>query len=261
MSGERRPSLRDETLVRVLERLGDNIIAQESLLGETMKQQRELMAEMDRLERRQHVRQGESLTATEKSQEIISRYRSDMLSLVNEQDRLNEMIKEIDKKQAAVAFSLDNMINTLTDLNNRLEIQEKLMSEVAYSQENSKDTLENLSERLEMQERIVHEINTHSVRHEELLPREIVSLGRSVTKLHADTEKRLGEMHHDTQRQLERLRVETERRLLPLDKMEANMEVLLVRTEPPEKRPNFIVRAARRVRRGFRDFWIGDKGN
>ena len=248
MSSDRRASQRDETLVRVLERLADSISAQEIMLKDTMKQQIELLEEMERSEKRQVVRQSESVWATEKSSEEIGRYRSDMLSLVNEQDRLNVITLELSKKHSAMAFTLDNINNLLNELNDRIEIQEKLVNAVAYSQEDSSNAIDQLGMRLETQERVVFEINAHSVRHEELLPKEIGDLGRNVNRLHADTEKHLVDMHRETQRQLERLRMDIDRRLLALDKIEASLEILLVRTEPPEKKPFFIIRIYRALR-------------
>ena len=259
MSDERNMSLRDETLIKVLERLADSIASQESLLEEAAKKQRELSAEMESIERRQLARQNAAVSATEKSSEAISRYRSDMLSLVNEQDRLNEIISELNKKQSALAFSQDNIVNMVTDINNRTQGQEKTVNGVAFSQEGFKTALTEIGTRLEIQERVVNEINTHSVRHEEILPREIGELQRNVNKLHADTEKRLVEMHRETQRQLDRMKVDVERRLLALDKVEATLEILMIRTEPPEKKPFFLIRFGRWIRRSLKNIKIRRK--
>ena len=259
MSDERNMSLRDETLIKVLERLADSISSQESLLKEAAKKQHELYSEMESIERRQLLRQNAAVSATERSSEAISRYRSDMLSLVNEQDRMNEIITELNKKQLALAYSQDNIINMITDINGRIQTQEKTVGGIAYSQESSKNTLTDLSSRIEMQERVVNEINTHSVRHEELLPKEIGALNRSIGKLHADTEKRIVELQRETQKQLDKMKLDYERRLLALDKIEAALEILMIRTEPPEKKPFFIIRFARWIRRSFRSRRIHNK--
>ena len=220
MANESKLSQRDETLVKVLDRLSDGITQQSTLLDELGKRQIELATDMERNERRQLIRLESTDGSIEKTQEAVQRYRSDMLSLVNEQDRMNIHITEMSKKQLAIAYSQDNIVNIITDLKNRVESQEKT----------------------------VHEINTHSINHEEALPREIGDMSRSVSKLHMDTEKRLVEMHKETQRLLDKMKVDIERRLIALDKIEASLEILLIRTEPPEKKPFILVRLFHRIR-------------
>ena len=220
MAGNKQLSQRDETLVKVLDRLSENVLNHESLLEEILTQQRELVADMERTERRLLARQDTAEASTEKTHENILRYRSDLLSLVNEQDRLNEIIKELTKKQSTIAYTQDGITRGLSAISSSFEAQD----------------------------RIVRDISTYSVKHEETLSTEIAAMNRSVAKLHMDTEKRLGEAHKETQRQLEKIRMDVERRLLALDKIEESLNVLLIRTEPPEKKPFFIKRIHLRLR-------------
>ena len=234
MAGDKKLTQRDEALVRILDRLSDDVQKQSTTLEEitriqnvlsesverSEKRQSEISADTERADRRNNMRLDGTDAAIEKAHESVLRFRSDMLSLVNEQDRLNTVATELNKKNTSIALAQDNMVNLLAAMSKQQEEYGKL----------------------------IHEINTHSIHHEEILPREIAEMSRSVSKLHMDTEKRLGEMHKETQRQLERIRIDVERRLLALDKIEAALEVLLVRTEPPEKKPFFIVRIFRWLR-------------
>ena len=228
MAGEKKVSQRDETLVKVLERLSDDIRNQQLQLDDIVKQQQDLFTEIERAGHQYHSRHDATNSAIERSQDAFQRYRSDMLSLVHEQDHMNQVITDLGKKQAVVAFSQDNIMNGLKSLEKRAEANDK----------------------------IVREINTYSIRHDETLSREIAIMNRSVAKLHMDTEKHLGEMHHETHKKLEKMRMDVERRLLALDKIEASLNVLLIRTEPPEKKPFFVVRIIRRLRMLIKNIWI-----
>ena len=220
MVSESKMSQRDETLIKVLDRLSDNIQNQELLLDEIKKRQLELSVDMERTGLWQHSQHEETGASLEKTRETFLRYRSDMLRLVNEQDRMNDIVMDLKKKQAAVVYAQDNITRGLLDLNARMETQEKSM----------------------------RELNAFSVQQGEKSSREIADANRSVTKLHMDTDKRLGEEHRETHRRLDEIKRDTIRRLMTLDKIEASLDVLLIRTEPPEKKPFFVIRIFRWVR-------------
>ena len=263
MANEKKLSQRDETLVRILERLSDDIQKQGILLDVVGKQQLEQSANIERVGLAQHARLDLSDAATEKTHETFLRYRSDMLHIVNEQDRLNDIIRDLVKKQAAIAFSQENIANILSELSERLETHEKAVRDVNTYSIKHEEALTSLAARLEVQENTIREVNKYSIRHDERLSKEISDMSRSVTKLHMDTEKsigdmtraaekRLGEVNRDTQRRFGELSRDTMRRLMALDKIESSLGVLLVRTEPPEKKPFFTVRLYRRFR-GWRE--------
>ena len=220
MASEKKISNRDETLIKILERLSDEIREQQLLMEDLAKQQHELAVNMERSRLQYNSRHDVTNSAIERSQDSIQRYRSDLLSLVNEQDRMNLAMSDLIKKQAAIAFTQDNISNVLSDIAKHFESQWK----------------------------DIREANAHSVRQGESLTRDIAGVSRNISKLHMDTEKRSGEMHHETQRQLEKIRIDVERRLLSLDKIEASLDTLLIRTEPPEKKPFFVIRIVRRLR-------------
>ena len=231
MAAEKKLSNRDETLVKILERLSDEIRTQQELLDDIANQQHDLSANLERTGLQNKSGQDVTNAAIERSRESIQQYRSDMLSLVNEQDRINLAISDLIKKQSAIAYSQENISVTLADVVKRLEAQWK----------------------------DIHDANEHSVRHGEELSKDIAVLSRSTSKLHMDTEKRLSEMHLETHRKLEKNRMDIERRLLSLDKIETSLGVLLVRTEPPEKKPFFVIRAVRKLRLSVKSIWIRHK--
>ena len=225
MADERKLSSRDETLIKVLDRLSDNIWKQELLLDEVIKQQHALTSAMERAGMQLQSRHDTSDAAFEKTRESFTRYRSDMLSLVGEQDRMNDIIKDLSKKQAAIAFTQDNIVNSLTSFNERFETQDK----------------------------IIRDINTHSIKHEETLSREITEMSRNVARLHSDTEKSIGAANSETKRQINKVRKDSSRLSKMLYEIEASVNVLLIRTEPPEKRPFFIIRLFRSLRRSLKN--------
>jgi len=220
MAGEKKASNRDETLINILERLSDNIRNQQLQLDDIASMQHDLSVSMERAGLQYNSRHDVTNAAIERSQESIQRYRSDILSIVNEQDRTNMLVSDLSKKQAAIAFTQDNISHALSDMIKLLEAQKK-------------DT---------------HDANEFSVRHGESLTKDISGVDRNVAKLHMDFEKRTGDMRKETQQQLEKIRMDFERRLLSLDKIEAALDLLLVRTEPPEKKPFFVIRIVRRLR-------------
>ena len=220
MAAERKLSQRDETLVKILDRLSDDIGRYELLLDEIKKEQQTLSLEIERTVARQHGRLDVTDKTIEKSHETINRYRSDMLSLVNEQDRLNEMMKDMSKKQSTIAFLQDNLVANLTDLSKRLEIQEKT----------------------------VREMSEHAIKHEEELTRLLGDMSRSHNRIHMDSEKRMGEVERATQKRLDDMRRETSHRLLALDKIESSLNVLLIRTDPSQRKPFIVVRLFRKLR-------------
>jgi len=212
-------SARDKTLISILERMVVQLQKQDKLLDEVVKNQDECSRAVQSLEFQSSVLQGDNDVTLGKLSESLSRYRSDMLSLVNEQDHINANINELNK-----------MINKVT-----------------YASENSNQMVVNMDERLKAQEKSVRNNFAHSAKQSETIQKEVADSTRTVTKLHVGTEKRLGEMHHETQHQLEKMRQETARRLLALDGIDAALQTLLVRTEPPEKKPLLVVRVFNRV--------------
>ena len=230
MAEKSKVSDRDKTLISILERMADQLSRQEHLLGEIVENQGNLQRVVDSAEARRTALHKGSDGTLEKLRDEISRYRSDMLSLVNEQDVINKNLNEF-----------GNSVNKTT-----------------FALEEADRKLANLDERAKAQEKVVHNQYELSVEQSEKIPREIADASQRIARLHAGTEKLFGELQRDTQRQLEKLQHETTRRLLMLDGLEklqnetirrisaldgidAAMKILLVRTEPPEKKPVWIV--------------------
>jgi len=215
---------RDQTLINVLERMADQLQKQDSLLMEISDKQGDFSKEMTNADFHLSVQQRENDSAYSRIQEALSNYRSSMLSLVHEQD--------------TIGVKLSDVI--------------RLSDKTAYSLENTSQRLLALEERVKTQEKIVNDHFAHTLKNADTFPKEMGNLGQNVSRLHADTEKRLGQMHGETQRQLDKLKQETIRRLMVLDGIEAALNTLLIRTEPPEKKPLLIVRIFNAIDRFFR---------
>ena len=262
MAGERKLSQRDEMLIKVLDRMSDNIWKQEMLLDEIIKQQLEQTANIERAWLQLHMRHDTADSAREKTHEDFLRYRSDMLHLVNEQDRLNDIVKDVGKKQAAIAFSQDSIVNTLTSLDQQFDTQmtdiNKKQTTFAFSQDSMTNALADLDKRLETQEKVIREINTYTIRHEDTLSKEIADMNRNIARLHIETDKIVDKSNRETKKQLDEARHDTMRRLQALDEIASSLDVLLLRTEPPEKKPFFIMRLFRKFRsalKKIRSWW------
>ena len=80
-------STRDTALISILERMADQIQRQDYLLEDIIKYQSDLSKTMQNAEFQRGAAQNETDNANERVRESLSRYRSDMLSLVNEQDQ------------------------------------------------------------------------------------------------------------------------------------------------------------------------------
>jgi len=215
---------RDATLVNILERMASQLQKQAELLEDIVKRQDELSISSGKSERRRDALYRETDSTYEKIGESLTRYRSDMLSLVNEQDHINSNITDLRKMIKDAAFSLEKSAHKIEDLDARINTQSKEM----------------------------HEHFEHSLRQAEILPKEFADVSRNVTKHHMDAEKAFGKMHHEAQRSLEKSHQETTRRLLALDGIEASLQTLLIRTEPPEKKTPWIVRLFKKIGRFFR---------
>jgi len=219
---ETKMSERDQALIGILERLAGEMQQQDDMLEALLSRTDSLAKSLETLE------QQKGSTDSRKSKDTLfdpSRdYRSDMLSLVNEQDRINKNIDELQKVVKTAAFALDVTNQKLVNLDERLTSHEKISNEY-YAQ-------------AQKQPVIFQEALDES--------------SRNFSKLHAETEKRLGEMSKETMQQLDKFQHETARRLLLLDGIVTSLETLLIRTAPPEKKTSWISRLFRKIGRFFR---------
>ena len=219
-----RMSDRDKTLINILERMVDQMQKQDLLLEDVIRRQNELIRGVDGAESHRGLLHSQTDKSLERLSESIIRFRSDMLSLVNEQDHINKNIDDLSKLIKTTTFAVDNSNKRLADIDERAKSQEKS----------------------------IREHYEHSLKQAEVLQRELADTNRSFAKLHMDTEKRLGQLHQETQRQLKKLQQETMRRLLALDGIDSALQTLLIRTEPPEKKSPLIVRIFKNIVRFFR---------
>jgi len=219
MAEKAKASDRDKALINILERMGGELQRQGALLEDLTQRQNEVSQSMRSAEYQLSSQYSDSEKTYGKIQESISRYRSDMLSIVNEQDHINAGVKELRKDIGRTTFSLETNNKRIEDLEARIKASEKAMRD--------------------------HYDATQ--KQAEAAPKEFADVRQNVSRLHADTEKRLGEMHRETQRLLDKMTNDTTRRLLVLDGIESALATLLIRTEPPEKKPLWIVRAIARA--------------
>lgn len=295
---------RDQTLINILRRMADQIQKQDKLLDDVSKDisaiilasdntdyrrksQDKLLEKVskdislliqasDSAEHRRGTKVGDDDVALDKILQSISRYRSDMLSLVNEQDRITKSLKELDSVIRKAAYSIAEATQILAELDTRSTKQEKSLSEhiehtlkqaEIFTDERLKKQEKTIQdhyahalklsevftdERLVRSEKAIHDHLAHSLKQAELIPQEFAETNRTVTRLHADTEKSIGKLHDETQRQMEKTQSEMLRRLVTLDSLESALQTLLIRTEPPEKKPFIIKRLFIKLRSFFR---------
>ena len=217
-------SQRDSTLIMILERLTDQIHKQDMQLEIIIKHKDELLKIIESTEFRRGALQSEADISFKKVHDALSRYRSDMIDLVKEQDNINKCLEEMRKLIKNTALALESN-------NKRLEV------------------IDERSKSMEKTDRAHYEL---SLKQAEILPIEIADASRNYTKLHTETDRIMGKMHHETVKELEKMQNETLRRLLALDGIEAALQTILTRTEPPEKKPFFVIKIFRKLVSLFR---------
>ena len=253
MPTEKKPSQRDLTLIKVLERLSDQLRAYETRLEEVEKNQADILELVRRSEQRQDSRMDMSEKALEKFKDSMLRYRSDMLSIVNEQDRMSDALKELTKRQGMIAASQEEIGKDLSDLDGRFAVQEKHVREhYDYTLKLGGAFASGLADTNRNSAKLHADTEKQLGDEHREIKKQLADADHKTIKLHEDTEKRLGEAQRETVRQITELRQEMKRRLLSLDGIEATLQVLMVRTEPPEKRPFIAIRVARGVGGFFR---------
>jgi len=267
-------SQREVILVNILERLSNQLNQFEERLEEIERNQLEMPGVLEKAGLSQNPAKTDNNSELKKLQDAFLRYRSDMLSLVNQQDKLDERLKELYKRQDAIIGAQETISRDTARLDERFNIQEKAVGEhSAFSVRQGETLTRNIDnvnrnaaqlfldaeKRLEALSRDVESVNRNAAKlyvdaekRLDTIIRDVEGVNRSTAKLHVDTEKHLKDELREIRRQLEELRKETMRRLLALDKIEASLEILLIRTEPPEKKPFFLVSAFRKIAEFFK---------
>jgi len=210
---------RDATLISILERMSSQLNKHDDLLEAVSFRLMEMSERAENSELRIIARQNEVTATVEKLQESFSRYRSDMLSLVNEQDHTNKNMVELNSLIGKTVYSLEHTNHEISGLNDNVKAQEKTIGD--------------------------HYM--HSLEQAEIWPKELAEANHAIAKMHMDYEKNLGLLQKEMQRQLEKMQLETTRRLMVLVNIESAMQTLLIRTEPHKKRANLVVRLFRRI--------------
>jgi len=251
-SEKSRVSQRDMTLINILERMADQIQKQDSRLEDIATRQGEYTREVRNAEYSRSIRQTDSDSSLTGLADALSRYRSDMLSLVNEQDHVNKNMAELQKLVNKAAYSVEVNNEKVAALDELVKSQVKEVhehNELWFKQSEKVKAMEELQKSQVKEARDHYE---HVLKQAESFPREIAAINRHITLLHTDTEKHLGKLHIETARQIEKLQSDTLRRLLILDNFEDALQTLLIRTEPPEKKVPWVVRLYYRISGFFR---------
>ena len=285
-------------LVRILERLSTQIQQFDMRMEEMEKNQLELPDKVEKAGLLNTTGQPDSENDIKKLHEAFLRYRNDMLKLVNDQDRLQESLKELSKRQDMIIGAQEIISRDTAMLDDRYGKQEKAVSE--YSQfsvhqgealakdiegvnKNAAKLYLDTEKRLETITKDIDGVNKNAAKlyldtekrldtitrdidgvnrnagklyldtekRLDTITRDVESVARNATKLHEGTEKNLRDEQRDIRREVGELRKETMRRLLALDKIEETLEIILIRTEPPEKKPFILIRVFRAVGQFF----------
>jgi chromosome segregation ATPase len=224
MSEKANVTQRDKALLAVLERIAGELGDQDILLENIVKSQNEYSKMMHATDIKLDAQRVNTEKLIDKIFDSISHYRSDMLSLVNEQDRINESVNELGK----------------------------LIKQTTFEIENTNKRISMLEEKIKPLETTISGNYEHSLKHTEITTNLFADMEHNVTMLHAGTEKSLNDLHVETEQQLEKMQQETSRRFLALVGIEAALNTLLIRTEPPVKKTSPIIRMSRRVGVFFR---------
>jgi chromosome segregation ATPase len=296
MSEDIKAAVREQALIGILERLANEMEQQDVMLEDLIKRHENFVKSSENAETYRRTKLNDAEKAHDKLFDSFHHYRSDMLSLVNEQDRMNKSLSEMQKLVHQATYAVEESAQKVGELEERVKAQEKAVSEhyehslrqaenfpkeiAAASQGYTKlhaDTEKNIGD---LHQELVAASQNYTKLHADTeknigdLHQELADTNRNYTKLHAVTEKTLGDMHRDTQRHLDKLEHDTLRRLLMLDSMEIKLQTLLVRTEPQVKKKPWVIRlfkgigvffrvkipsAVRRLFSAFRRFflWIG----
>lgn len=254
MAEKKKTTDRDQTLINILGRMADQLLRQDTLLSEVMKLQSDSAKEASEAEFFRSTQYGETEEAHKRIQEGLKQYRATMLSLVNEQDNINIKLNEMSRLVDRTAYALENFKQQITDLDERMKKQETTANDhFAHSLKQADALPKEIAGMNRDVARLHADTEKNMGRMHEEAQRQIDNMKNDVTRLHADTEKRLGQMHEETQRQLDKLKQETSRRLMALDGMETALQTLLIRTEPPEKKPLLVTRLAKKIVVFFRN--------
>lgn len=260
MPSEKKTSDRDLTLIKVLERLSlqtkqhkTQIEDAATRIAEISKSQSEILEVVRRSETRQDSRQDGAEASLENFKESIQRYRSDMLSLVNEQDRIGDTLKALAKRLDMIAVSQEEMGKDLSNLGERFTVWEKTAHDhYEYDARQSDALTKDIADTNRNATRLHVETTKQLGGEHKDIQKQLADADRSAVKLHEATVKTLADGQKELQRQLGDMKQETNRRLLSLDGIEATLQVLMVRTEPPIKKPFIFKRLFRAVVRFFR---------
>jgi len=244
---------REQTLINVLERMADQIQKQDLLIAEVAKQQSGLIFDIANTEFSLGAQHNDTNSALRNIDNALNRYRSDLLSVVHEQDNIAVNFKEMRKLVDRSVYSLENNNHLISELDSKIKNQEKTVNDhFAHTLRQSEVVPKGLADLNRDYSRLHADTEKRLTERHDDTQRKLDNLNREFIKLHADTEKRLIQRHEETQRQLDKMKQELSRRLLALDGIESALNIILIRTEPPEKKPLLIVRVAKKIEWFFR---------
>ncbi|MCL2226354.1 MAG: hypothetical protein FWB97_01810 [Oscillospiraceae bacterium] len=254
---------RDKALINILERMAGQIGKQDHLLEEIVKQQGEYAKEVSKAQSHRRGLQTETEQAIDKLHEAIGRYRGDMLSIVSEQDTITKNMIELNKLVNQAMYQMELSNKRLADLDKSVQAHEKTLGEksdhiIKQTEIIPQEIAEASNRDAKMHsdtEKRIGELRNEAMRQLEKMHADAEKrfgelrseTQRQLDKMHADAEKRFVDLRNETQRQSEKTQRDTSRRLLILGDIDSALQTLLIRTEPPEKKPFIFIRIFKRV--------------
>ena len=218
-------SQRDAALIGILERMADQIRTQDALLKELIDRQNNIANGMTDSEFKQDLRRDEIDVALRNLQDSFARYRSDMITFVREQDIIRKSTDDTLDSIKKIAYALEETGNKVAKI------------EAGYNKHDKE----------------VHDHIAYITQKWENLPKDFTNTNRNITELRVEMEQYFRRAATDSEENFEKYQRQTTKRLLALDGMMAALETLLIRTEPPEKKPPVPVRIIRSIRRFFQN--------
>ena len=138
-------------------------------------------------------------------------------------------------------------------INNKGNIDNENINKIGYSLEETALVVSGMEKEFNKHEKDVREHILYTNQKWDNLPNEFFETNRNIAGLRADMEKAFVDTRAINEQNFEKYQRETTRRLLALDDMMTALETLLIRTEPPEKKPPIPARIIRFIKRFIRN--------
>ena len=241
---------RDVTLINILERMVEQIHVQDALLKDLITRQVSVTDTIENSIFHQNLLRDEVDSSLKQLQDSFNRYRSDMLTFVHEQDILRKQMDEVLEKCNKIGYSVEDIGKVVSDVDAGFS---KLDKDVKNHIEYSVQKWDALPEEFLNTNRNISQINADAEKNLTLIQNDFKDTNDSISLLHSEIIKHIDLTRTETEQHFEKYQKHTTKRLLALDDMMSALETLLIRTEPPEKKPPLPKRIIRAINRFIRN--------